>query len=83
MAASAMNGAIYESTMNIFFKLKYDKVYDAALATPLTSGDVALGEMLYATFRGTLYSRRVPADHGGARHDAVVVGRARAARWRR
>lgn len=54
-AASAMNGAIYEST-NIFFKLKYDKVYDAALATPLTSGDVALGEMLYATIRGTLYS---------------------------
>jgi lipooligosaccharide transport system permease protein len=54
-AASAMNGAVYEST-NIFFKLKYDKVYDAALATPLTSGDIALGEMLYATFRGTLYS---------------------------
>jgi lipooligosaccharide transport system permease protein len=54
-AASAMNGSIYEST-NIFFKLKYDKTYDTALATPLTSGDVALGEMLYATFRGTLYS---------------------------
>jgi lipooligosaccharide transport system permease protein len=54
-AASAMNGAIYEST-NIFFKLKYDHVYDAALATPLTSGDVALGEMLYATMRGSLYS---------------------------
>ena len=54
-AASAMNGSIYEAT-NIFFKLKYDKVYDAALATPLTSGDVALGEMLYATIRGSLYS---------------------------
>jgi lipooligosaccharide transport system permease protein len=56
MAASAMNGAIYESTMNIFFKLKYEKVYDAALATPLTSGDVALGEILNATLRGALYS---------------------------
>jgi lipooligosaccharide transport system permease protein len=54
-AASAMNGAVYEST-NIFFKLKYEKVYDAALATPLTSGDVALGEMTYAACRGTLYS---------------------------
>ena len=54
-AASAMNGSIYEAT-NVFFKLKYDKVYDAALATPLTSGDVALGEMLYAALRGTLYS---------------------------
>ena len=31
-------------------------MYDAALATPLTSGDVALGEILYATFRGALYS---------------------------
>jgi lipooligosaccharide transport system permease protein len=56
LAASAMNGAIYESTMNIFFKLKYDRVYDAALATPLTSGDVALGEMLNATIRGAAYS---------------------------
>ena len=56
MAASAMNGAVFESTMNIFFQLKYDKVYDAALATPLTSGDVAIGEILYATFRGSLYS---------------------------
>ena len=56
IAASAMNGAVFESTMNVFFQLKYDKVYDAALATPLTSGDVALGEILYATFRGTLYS---------------------------
>jgi lipooligosaccharide transport system permease protein len=56
MAASAMNGAVFESTMNVFFQLKYDKVYDAALATPLTAGDVALGEILYATFRGALYS---------------------------
>jgi len=56
MAAAAMNGAVFESTMNIYFQLKYDKVYDAALATPLTSGDVALGEILYATFRGSLYS---------------------------
>jgi lipooligosaccharide transport system permease protein len=54
-AASAMNGAVYEST-NVFFKLKYDKVYEGVLATPMTSGDVALGEMLYATFRGGLYS---------------------------
>ncbi len=56
MAASAMNGALYESTMNVFFRLKYDKVYDSALATPLTSGDVALGEIGYATVRGALYS---------------------------
>ena len=56
MAASAMNGALYESTSNVFFRLKYDKVYESALATPLTSGDVALGEISYATIRGALYS---------------------------
>lgn len=54
-AASAMNGSIYEAT-NIFFRLKYDHVYESVLMTPLTSGDVALGEMLYATIRGSLYS---------------------------
>lgn len=56
LAASAMNGAIYESTMNIFFKLKYEKVYDAVLNTPMTAPDVALGEIGYAAFRGSLYS---------------------------
>jgi len=54
-ASSAMNGSVYEAT-NIFFKLKYEKTYDAVLATPMTSGDVALGEMLYAAIRGTLYA---------------------------
>ena len=33
LAASAMNGAIYEST-NMFFKLKYGKIYDGILALP-------------------------------------------------
>jgi len=56
MAAAAMNGAVFESTINIFFKLRYEKIYDAALATPLTSGDVALGEILNATIRGAAYS---------------------------
>jgi lipooligosaccharide transport system permease protein len=56
MAASAMNGSLIESTANVFFKMKYQRVYDAALATPLTSGDVALGEISYATIRGALYS---------------------------
>ena len=41
MASSAMNGATLESTMNIFHKLKYAKIYDAVLATPVDVGDVA------------------------------------------
>lgn len=56
MAASAMNGAVYDSTMNVFHKLRYAKVYDAVLATPMTIGDVALGEITWALIRGLLYS---------------------------
>lgn len=56
MAASAMNGAVYESTMNIYFKMTQARLYDSVLATPLTPADVALGEIAYATFRGALYS---------------------------
>ena len=55
LAASAMNGAVYESG-NIFFKLKYARTYEGVLATPLTVRDVALGELLYTLMRGTVYS---------------------------
>ena len=56
LAASAMNGAIYDSTFNIFFKLNYEKVYNAVLATPLGVGDVALGQIIWALIRGQLYA---------------------------
>ena len=35
LASASMNGAINESTFNFFFKLNYDKTYDAILSTPL------------------------------------------------
>ena len=56
LATAAMNGAIYDSTFNMFFKLKYAKTYDAMLSTPLGVGDVAIGEVTWALIRGTLYS---------------------------
>lgn len=56
LATSAMNGAIYDSTFNVFFRLKYAKLYDSALATPLRGGDVALGEIGWALIRGGLYA---------------------------
>ena len=56
MAASAMNGAVYDSTMNVFFKLKYARLYDAVLSTPMSPADVALGEIGWAVTRGTLYA---------------------------
>ena len=55
LAASAMNGAVYDATFNIFFKFKYAKLYDAMLATPLGPLDVAIGEIAWALLRGGMY----------------------------
>ena len=56
LAASAMNGALYDATYGFFLKLKYAKLYDAVLATPLGPLDVALGEIGWALLRGGLYA---------------------------
>ena len=56
LATSSMTGAIFDSTFNVFFRLKYAKLYDAALATPMRPGDVALGEITWALIRGGLYA---------------------------
>ena len=56
LAASAMNGAVYESTFNVYFKLKYAKIFDAMLATPVEATDVARGEITYALLRGAVYA---------------------------
>lgn len=56
LAASAMNGAVFEATFNLFFKFKYAKVYDAVLATPLGPVDIAVGEATWCLIRGGLYS---------------------------
>lgn len=56
MATSAMNGAIYDSTFNIFFKLNFQRTYEGVLATPLGVVDVAIGEIAWALIRGTLYA---------------------------
>lgn len=56
LAVSAMNGAIYDSTWNVFFKLNYGKLYEGQLATSLGPLDVALGEIFYALLRGMVYA---------------------------
>ena len=56
LASSAMNGAVFDSTTNVFFKLKYAKLYDSVLATPLGPRDVAVGEISWALLRGLVYS---------------------------
>ena len=56
LAAAAMNGAVFESTMNIYFKLKFAKTYDAMLATPMKPFDLAVGEIAWSQIRGSIYA---------------------------
>jgi lipooligosaccharide transport system permease protein len=56
LAVSSMNGAMFDSTFNVFFRLKYAKLYDAVLATPMRPTQVALGEIGWALIRGTIYA---------------------------
>jgi lipooligosaccharide transport system permease protein len=56
LAVSAMNGAIYDSTWNVFFKMNYAKLYQGMLSTSLGPLDVALGEILLALLRGAMYA---------------------------
>jgi lipooligosaccharide transport system permease protein len=56
LASSAMNGAMIDSTFQVFMKLKIAKTYDAMLATPLAVGDIAVGELSWCVLRASLYS---------------------------
>ena len=56
MAASAMNGAVMETTFNIFFKLRFSNTYEGILTTPLVPRDIAIGEIGWALFRGLIYA---------------------------
>lgn len=56
LAASAFNGALIDSTFNVFFKLKYTKLYDQMLATPLRTSDIARGEIAWGQLRGGVYA---------------------------
>lgn len=56
LAVSAMNGAIYDSTWNVFFKMNYSKLYQGMLSTSLGPLDVALGEITLALLRGLAYA---------------------------
>jgi lipooligosaccharide transport system permease protein len=56
LAVSALNGALADSTFNIFGRLKFEKLYDAVLSTPLDPRDVAFAEIGWAVARGVIYS---------------------------
>lgn len=56
LAVSAMNGAVYDTTFGVFLKIKYAKLYDVMLATPLGPVDIALGEIGWTLVRSGTYS---------------------------
>ena len=56
LAVSALNGALNDSTFNVYGRLKFDKLYDAVLTTPLGPRDIAFAEIGWAVLRGVIYS---------------------------
>ncbi|MEV4541363.1 lipooligosaccharide transport system permease protein [Micromonospora echinaurantiaca] len=56
LASSAMTGALAETTFNFFGKMKYMKLYDGVIATPVQPFEIALGELGWAMLRGSAYS---------------------------
>ena len=64
LAASSMNGAMIDSIFNVFFKLRITHSYESVLATPLDTGDVALGELVWSVARGVVLRRHLPRHHG-------------------
>jgi lipooligosaccharide transport system permease protein len=56
LAASAMNGALMDATFTVFWKLKYSRLYESVLATPLGPKAIALGEVSWSLLRGSGYA---------------------------
>jgi lipooligosaccharide transport system permease protein len=56
LASAAMTGALSETTFNFFGKMKFMKLYDGILATPVRPMEIALGELAWAMIRGAIYS---------------------------
>jgi len=88
LAVTAMQTAIYESTYPVFGNIKWNKVYQAMLATPLRVIDVLNGHLIYVGFRilmtclvfvGVLAAFGVagsPAEALGALLAAALIGMA-------
>ena len=74
MASPAMNGAVYDSTMNVFDKLKHSKTCDAVLATPMGIGDVTLGEIGWVLLSAAALRNDVPVGDVDARDGAFAMG---------
>jgi lipooligosaccharide transport system permease protein len=55
LAASTLNGAVFDGFFSPFFKLNWMKTYEGIITTPIGIPDIALGEIVWALMRGTIY----------------------------
>ncbi|MDQ3620496.1 MAG: ABC transporter permease [Actinomycetota bacterium] len=55
LAASTLNGALFDGFFSPFFKLNWMKTYDGIITTPVNISDIAVGEVMWALIRGTIY----------------------------
>jgi lipooligosaccharide transport system permease protein len=54
LATSAMNSAVNETTGTFWFRLRFEKVYQSMLTTPMRVVDIAVGEVASAVLRGAI-----------------------------
>lgn len=54
MASAVMFGASFECTYNTFTRMRYQKIYSAIMASPVTIDEIVVGELLSGMTRGFL-----------------------------
>jgi lipooligosaccharide transport system permease protein len=55
LAASTLNGAVFDGFFSPYFKLNWMKTYEGIFTTPVGIPDIAVGEIVWALMRGTIY----------------------------
>ena len=55
LATATLNGAVFDGFFSPFFKLNWMKTYDGIVTTPISIADIAVGEIMWALIRGTIY----------------------------
>jgi len=55
VCSSAMFAACYEATYGSFTRMGPQKVFQSMASTPASLEDIIMGEVIYSTFKGTLY----------------------------
>ena len=56
LAASAMSGPFMESSIGFFAKMRFRKLYDATVCTPVTPAEIATGELLWSLAQASLFA---------------------------